>query len=212
MRALKEYENVKASAVLGKRQTVRTGKVVSDFINDGAAMTKRLFVRLTPERKRMAQEKFKNPIEADKCFRRLRTTEDKAVLRFCYCNGKYRWSYLLTMFIILSIKWHIFRYKLPYKQIVLPIHDSNCRFYTRVQWLQKNQTDTSRLLHCWRDLELQEQLPWSRWKTHQISWNTCRRLIRGRRWSWRRCKSSLLQVSRLILHLETSLKNFSFLK
>ena len=90
MRALKEYENVKASAVLGKRQTVRTGKVVSDFINDGAAMTKRLFVRLTPERKRMAQEKFKNPIEADKCFRRLRTTEDKAVLRFCYCNGKYR--------------------------------------------------------------------------------------------------------------------------
>ena len=88
MTALKEYENHNISTSLGRRQVVRTGKAVADFLRDGAAMTKRLFTRLTAERKRMACEKFSNPIEADKCYPRLRTTEDKAVLRFCYCTGK----------------------------------------------------------------------------------------------------------------------------
>ena len=88
MKALKEYYNVYISSALSQRQTVRTGKVVADYIDDCAAMTKRLFVRSTPERKRLAMEKFRNPIEGDKCFPRLRTSEDKAVLRFCYCNGE----------------------------------------------------------------------------------------------------------------------------
>ena len=89
MKSLKEYENVVASATLSQRQTVRTGKAVSDYINDGAAMIKRLFVRLTPERKRIAKNRFSNPIEGDKCFMRLRTQDDKAVLRFCFCKGQF---------------------------------------------------------------------------------------------------------------------------
>ena len=88
MKALREYENTVISSILGQRQVVRTGKAVSDYIKDAAAMTKRLFTRLTPERKRRACEKYENPIEADKCYPRLRTVEDKAVLRFCYCNSK----------------------------------------------------------------------------------------------------------------------------
>ena len=88
MRALKEYLNVENSTAISRRQMVKTGKVVADFINDSAAMLKRLFTRLTPERKRKAMDRFRNPIEADKCFGRLRTLDDKAVLRFCYCNGK----------------------------------------------------------------------------------------------------------------------------
>ena len=87
MKALKEYENSVASHVIGQRQIVRTGKVVSDFLRDGAAMTKRLFTRLTQDRKEKAKRKFKAPIEDDKCFRRLRTKDDKAVLRFCHCEG-----------------------------------------------------------------------------------------------------------------------------
>lgn len=86
MRSLKEYENVDISSILAQRQTVKTGKAVADFLNDGAAMTKRLFVRLTPERKRLAKERFGDTLETDKCYPRLRTMEDKAVLRFCYCS------------------------------------------------------------------------------------------------------------------------------
>ena len=89
MKALREYENTVISSILGQRQVVRTGKAVSDYIKDAAAITKRLFTRLTPERKRRACEKYENPIEADKCYPRLRTAEDKAVLRFCYCNSKF---------------------------------------------------------------------------------------------------------------------------
>ena len=88
MKALKAYENIDISTNLGRRQMVKTGKVVSDFLKDGAAMTKRLFTRLTSDRKRRAIERYNNPIEADKCFYHLRTTDDKAVLRFCHCNGK----------------------------------------------------------------------------------------------------------------------------
>lgn len=88
IKALKEYENTVASHVIGRRQIVRTGKVVSDYLKDGAAMTKRLFVRLTQERKDKAQSRFQTPIEADKCYRRLRTKDDKAVLKFCFCDGK----------------------------------------------------------------------------------------------------------------------------
>ena len=98
MKALKAYENHDISTALGRRQVVRTGKAVSDFLKDGAAMTKRLFTRLTPERKRRACEKFSNPIEADKCFPRLRTIEDKAVLRFCYCTGKRTFSFFIFIF------------------------------------------------------------------------------------------------------------------
>ena len=89
MKALRDYENTLISSTLGSRQVVRSGKAVSDYIKDSAAITKRLFTRLTPERKRLACERFENPIEADKCYPRLRTTEDKAVLRFCFCNSKY---------------------------------------------------------------------------------------------------------------------------
>ena len=56
---------------------------------DTAAFTKRIFNRTSPDRFNAACQKFKKPIEADQCFKKLRTQDDKTVLRFCQnCMGK----------------------------------------------------------------------------------------------------------------------------
>ena len=70
---------------MGDRRVVQSGKLVHDYVRDVAAMTKRIFVRESDARSRKAKDRFDNSIETDGCYRRLRSREDKTVLRYCKC-------------------------------------------------------------------------------------------------------------------------------
>ena len=87
MMALRSYEETVTNYDIGRRQQVPAGKVVSDYITEGAALTKRLFMAKTEGRLNMASKKYEYPLETDRCFGRLNGHDKKTVLRFCKgCN------------------------------------------------------------------------------------------------------------------------------
>ena len=89
LKALNEFEATQLSHNFRERRLVRSGQLVHDYLRDCAAMSKRIFTRLNRDRFNKATEKFSNPIEKDDCFTKLRTLEEKTVLRFCQnCRGK----------------------------------------------------------------------------------------------------------------------------
>ena len=87
LKALKDYEATQISYNIGERMIVQSGKIVHDYIRETAAMTKRIFVRESENRIREAKKRFDNSIEADGCYRRLNSRDDKTVLRFCKCTS-----------------------------------------------------------------------------------------------------------------------------
>ena len=89
MTSLKKHFNTVASNYYYNRQSVPSGRIVEDYINDCAAMLKRLFVRRTDERVSKALEKDDEAMENHRCFGDLRTEYDGTVLRFCTCEGKF---------------------------------------------------------------------------------------------------------------------------
>ena len=91
MTALKEHMATVASNYVNNRQTVHSGRLVEEFINESAAILKRLFVPRTEDRIEKALDLETDPIENHRCFDDLRTEEDRAVLRFCKCEGRYHY-------------------------------------------------------------------------------------------------------------------------
>ena len=85
--SLRKHEEAEVNYSIGRRQTAPAGKVVSDFIIEAAALTKRLYMARTQRRTDLANRKFESPLEGDRCFGRLNSTYKKTVLRFCRsCN------------------------------------------------------------------------------------------------------------------------------
>ena len=83
MTSLKNYHATEASRHFKKRFMAPAGKIVHDYIIESAAMIKRIFVKESAIRREKARRKFEYPIEADRCFKYLKTMTDGAVLRFC---------------------------------------------------------------------------------------------------------------------------------
>ena len=85
--ALKKHEETVASSNISKRQQVPSGRIVKDFINEAAALTKRLFMAKTRNRVSLAERMFEYPLEKDQCFGGLGGARKMTVLRFCRsCN------------------------------------------------------------------------------------------------------------------------------
>ena len=89
MTSLKEHFTTVSSNYYYNRQTAPSGRIVEDYINDCAALVKRMFVRRTDERVAKALEKSGDAMENHRCFSELRTENDGTVLRFCSCDGKF---------------------------------------------------------------------------------------------------------------------------
>ena len=88
MTSLKEHCATLANEHIRKRGHSVTGKIVFDYINESAAFLKRLFMADTEARLNRANRLFENPMENDDCFSRLRTRDNRTVLRFCtICKG-----------------------------------------------------------------------------------------------------------------------------
>ena len=99
LKALNEFEATQLSHNFRERRLVRSGQLVHGYMQDCAAMSKRIFTRLNRDRFNKAIEKFANPIEKDDCFTKLRTLEEKTVLRFCQnCRGEF-WKYMTTIWV-----------------------------------------------------------------------------------------------------------------
>ena len=93
MTSLKRHCETIASDHHRRRGYSHSGRLVFDFINEAAAIVKRLFVADTRERLNRANQVFQNPIENDQCFANLNTTNNKTVLRFCSrCRGKFDYA------------------------------------------------------------------------------------------------------------------------
>ena len=89
MTSLKSHYTSVASNYYYNRQASPSGRIVEDYINECAAIIKRLFVKRTDERIAKALERSDDAMENHKCFDELRTERDGTVLRFCSCDGKF---------------------------------------------------------------------------------------------------------------------------
>lgn len=87
LKSLRCYEETVVNYNIGRRRRAPAGRIVHEFINDAAALTKRLFVAKTDRRLQIAEQRYESPMEADRCFSRLGGDQKKTVLRFCKaCN------------------------------------------------------------------------------------------------------------------------------
>ena len=83
LNALKEYESTRANTNIDNRKSVPSGKIVSDFIYEAAAIIKRMFVPYTRRRHEMASELYDDALETSRCFYKLGSARCLTVLRFC---------------------------------------------------------------------------------------------------------------------------------
>ena len=73
----------RVSSHYSKRMSAPAGRLLDDYLKDCASMIKRMFVRVSESRVEKARRKFRHPIEADRCFKFLKTSSDGAILRYC---------------------------------------------------------------------------------------------------------------------------------
>ena len=83
MTSLKKFYMTRVSSHYSKRMAAPAGQILDEYLKDCAAMLKRMFVRESESRVEKARRRTNRPIEADRCFKYLKTANDGTILRFC---------------------------------------------------------------------------------------------------------------------------------
>ena len=133
LKSLRCYEETIVNYNIGRRRRAPAGRIVHEFINDTAALTKRLFVALSERRLNLAEQRYENSLETDRCFNRLGGGQKKTVLRFCKaCN--YSKSSLFYHFINFYMKMsnENLRYLVSYKHNICKNDDTVNTVYQRL--------------------------------------------------------------------------------